>query len=136
MTVTSPWLLEPRRRNERALLAVVQQAYVEGVSTRKVDRLVKSLGCEGISKSQVSRLYQELDATVESFLGPPLDGGPYPYLWLPALAHKRARGRADRERQRRRAHGGQRRRPSRDPGHGRGHQHGAARWRRLIKPRG
>ena len=56
-----PTLLEPRRRSERALLAVVQQAYVEGVSTRKVDALVKSLGCEGISKSQVSRICQELD---------------------------------------------------------------------------
>ena len=80
-----PSLLEPRRRSERALLAVVQQAYVEGVSTRKADALVKSLGCEGISKSQVSRICQELDATVESFLGRPLDGGPYPYLWLYAL---------------------------------------------------
>ena len=71
-----PSLLEPRRRSERALLALVQQAYVEGVSTRKPDALVKSLGCEGISKSQVSRICQELDATVESFLGRPLDGGP------------------------------------------------------------
>ena len=83
-----PTLLEPRRRSERALLAVVQQAYVEGVSTRKVDALVKSLGCEGISKSQVSRICQELDQVVESFLGRPLDGGPYPYLWLDALTKK------------------------------------------------
>ena len=83
-----PTLLEPRRRSERALLAVVQQAYVEGVSTRKVDALVKSLGCEGISKSQVSRICQELDLVVESFLGRPLDGGPYPYLWLDALTQK------------------------------------------------
>ena len=83
-----PTLLEPRRRSERALLAVVQQAYVEGVSTRKVDALVKSLGCEGISKSQVSRICQELDQAVESFLGRPLDGGPYPYLWLDALTQK------------------------------------------------
>ena len=83
-----PTLLEPRRRSERALLAVVQQAYVEGVSTRKVDALVKSLGCEGISKSQVSRICQELDQVVESFLGRPLDGGPYPYLWLDALTQK------------------------------------------------
>ena len=83
-----PSLLEPRRRSERALLAVVQQAYVEGVSTRRVDKLVKSLGCEGISKSQVSRICQELDGTVESFLGRPLDGGPYPYLWLDALTQK------------------------------------------------
>ena len=83
-----PTLLEPRRRSERALLAVVQQAYVEGVSTRKVDALVKSLGCEGISKSQVSRICQELDQVVESFLGRPLDGGPYPCLWLDALTQK------------------------------------------------
>ena len=61
---------------------------MEGVSTRKVDALVKSLGCEGISKSQVSRICQELDQAVESFLGRPLDGGPYPYLWLDALTQK------------------------------------------------
>ena len=83
-----PRLLEPRRRSERALLAVIQQAYVEGVSTRRVDDLVKALGCEGISKSQVSRICQELDGVVESFLGRPLDGGPYPYLWLDALTQK------------------------------------------------
>ena len=73
-----PSLLEPRRRSERALLAVIQQAYVEGVSTRRVDDLVKALGCEGISKSQVSRICQELDVVVDGFLGRPLDGGPYP----------------------------------------------------------
>jgi len=83
-----PSLLEPRRRSERALLAVIQQAYVEGVSTRRVDDLVKALGCEGISKSQVSRICQELDTVVESFLSRPLDGGPYPYLWLDALTQK------------------------------------------------
>ena len=80
-----PSLLEPRRRSERALLAVVQQAYVEGVSTRRVEDLVQALGCEGISKSQVSRICQELDGVVDYFLGRPLDGGPYPYLWLDAL---------------------------------------------------
>ena len=83
-----PSLLEPRRRSERALLAVVQQAYVEGVSTRRVENLVQALGCEGISKSQVSRICSELDAVVDSFLGRPLDGGPYPYLWLDALTQK------------------------------------------------
>ena len=83
-----PSLLEPRCRSERALLAVIQQAYVEGVSTRWVDDLVKALGCEGISKSQVSRICQELDEVVEDFLGRPLDGGPYPYLWLDALTQK------------------------------------------------
>ena len=80
-----PALLEPRRRAERALLSVVQQAYVEGVSTRRVDDLVRSLGCEGISKSQVSRICAELDSVVTSFLERPLDGGPYRYLWLDAL---------------------------------------------------
>ena len=83
-----PSLLEPRRRSERALLAVIQQAYVEGVSTRRVDDLVKALGCEGISKSQVSRICQELDVVVDGFMGRPLDGGPYPYLWLDALTQK------------------------------------------------
>ena len=65
-----PSLLEPRRRSERALLAVIQQAYVEGVSTRRVDDLVKALGCEGISKSQVSRICQELDVGGGWFHGP------------------------------------------------------------------
>jgi len=83
-----PSLLEPRRRSERALLSLVQQAYVEGVSTRRVDDLVKALGCEGISKSQVSRICQELDSVVEAFLSRPLDGGPYLYLWLDALTQK------------------------------------------------
>ena len=83
-----PLPLEPRRRSERALLAVVQQAYVEGVSTRRVEDLVQALGCEGISKSRVSRICSALDAVVDSFLGRPLDGGPYPYLWLDALTQK------------------------------------------------
>ena len=83
-----PSLLEPRRRSERALLSVVQQAYVEGVSTRRVDDLIKSLGCDGISKSQVSRICRDLDQVVETFLGRPLDGSPYPYVWLDALTQK------------------------------------------------
>ena len=83
-----PSLLEPRRRSEKALLAVIQQAYVEGVSTRRVDDLVKALGCEGISKSQVSRICRGLDEVVEKFLNRPLDGGPYAYLWLDALTQK------------------------------------------------
>ena len=83
-----PSLLEPRRRSERALLSVVQQAYIEGVSTRRVDDLVKSLGCEGISKSQVSRICQELDVMVEAFLTRPLDGKPYRYVWVDALTQK------------------------------------------------
>jgi putative transposase len=78
-----PSLLEPRRRAERALSAVVQEAYVHGVSTRKVDELVKALGMAGISKSQVSRLCEELDEEVERFRGRPLEGA-YPYVWLDA----------------------------------------------------
>lgn len=80
-----PTLLEPRRRSERALVSVVTQAYVEGVSTRRVDDIVRSLGCDGISKSQVSRMCAELDEVVTSFLERPLDAGPYRYLWLDAL---------------------------------------------------
>ncbi len=80
-----PSLLEPRRRSERALVSVVTQAYVEGVSTRRVDDLVCSLGCDGISKGQVSRICAELDEVVSSFLERPLDSGPYRYLWLDAL---------------------------------------------------
>jgi len=78
-----PRLLEPRRRAEQALLAVVQEAYVQGVSTRRVDDLVQALGMQGMSKSQVSRLCQELDREVERFRTRRLQG-PYPYLWLDA----------------------------------------------------
>ncbi len=72
-----PSLLEPRKRAEQALVAVVREAYVGGVSTRKVDRLVKALGLDGISKSQVSRLCEALDAEVERFRQRPLAGA-YP----------------------------------------------------------
>src|SRR3954469_3493893 len=78
-----PSLLDPRKRGERALVAVVQEAYVQGVSTRRVDELVQALGINGISKSQVSRLCQTLDDEVERFRSRPLDG-PYPYVWLDA----------------------------------------------------
>jgi transposase-like protein len=78
-----PALLEPRRRAERALVAVIQEAYIQGVSTRRVDALVKALGMEGISKSQVSRLCQSLDQEVERFRTRALLGH-YPYLWLDA----------------------------------------------------
>jgi transposase-like protein len=78
-----PSLLEPRRRAERALSAVVQEAYVRGISTRKVDELVKAMGMAGISKSQVSRLCEELDEEVARFRDRPLEG-PYPYAWLDA----------------------------------------------------
>ena len=78
-----PGLLEPRKRAERALVATVREAYVQGVSTRRVDDLVKALGLDGISKSQVSRLCEELDTEVERFRNRKLDGS-YPYVWLDA----------------------------------------------------
>jgi putative transposase len=88
-----PSLLEPRKRAERALVAVVQEAYVQGVSTRRVDDLVQALGMTGISKSQVSRLCQALDGEVERFRTRRLEG-PYPYVWLDATFVKvRAEGR-------------------------------------------
>lgn len=79
-----PSFLEPRRRAERALLAVIQTAYVEGVSTRKVDDLVRALGLTGIDKSKVSRICKELDEAVTVFRHRPLEVE-YPYLWLDAL---------------------------------------------------
>ena len=78
-----PALLEPRTRGERALVSVVQEAYVAGVSTRRVDGLVQALGMEGISKSQVSRLCQALDEDIERFRARLLPQ-PYPYVWLDA----------------------------------------------------
>ena len=82
------WLLERRRRAERALVAVVAECYVRGVSTRRVDGLVKTLGIEHISKSQVSEMAKSLDEEVAAFRARPIDAGPYPYLWLDALAIK------------------------------------------------
>ena len=81
-----PSFLEPRRRSEQALLNVVQQAYVCGVSTRRVDQLVESLGLR-ISRSEVSRIAQGLDEQVEAFRARPLEGR-YPYLWLDAKVEK------------------------------------------------
>ncbi len=78
-----PNFLEPRRLAEKAIAAVVQEAYVQGVSTRSVDDLVKAMGMEGISKSQVSRLCEEIDDRVKPFLGRPIEGD-WPYLWLDA----------------------------------------------------
>jgi transposase-like protein len=83
-----PSLLEPRRRAEQALVSVVCQAYVEGISTRRVDDLVKSMGIDGMSKSQVSELAKSLDHKVAEFRNRPLDAGPYTYIWLDALFHK------------------------------------------------
>ena len=79
------WLLERRRRAETALIAVVADCYLSGVSTRRVDKLVKTLGIEGISRSQVSEMAKSLDEAVEQFRNRPLDAGPYSYLWIDAL---------------------------------------------------
>ena len=87
--VYSPeFLLQPRRRAEKALVAVVCQAYVEGVSTRRVDDLVRAMGIEGISKSEVSRMAQELDHVVAEFRNRPLDAGPYRYLWIDGVTQR------------------------------------------------
>ena len=78
-----PGFLEPRRLAEKALTAVIQEAYIQGVSTRSVDDLVRAMGMSGISKSQVSRLCAEIDERVKAFLDRPLEGD-WPYLWIDA----------------------------------------------------
>jgi putative transposase len=78
-----PGFLEPRRTAEKALAAVIQEAYIQGVSTRSVDELVKAMGMSGISKSQVSRLCTEIDERVHAFLARPIEGD-WPYLWIDA----------------------------------------------------
>ena len=88
-----PGFLEPRRTAEKALTAVIQEAYIQGISTRSVDELVKAMGMSGISKSQVSRLCEEIDERVQAFLGRPIEGD-WPYLWIDATYVKvRAAGR-------------------------------------------
>ena len=82
-----PGFLEPRRTAEKALTAVIQEAYVHGISTRSVDELVQAMGCSGISKSQVSRLCGEIDERVQAFLNRPIEGD-WPYLWLDATYMK------------------------------------------------
>jgi putative transposase len=82
------WLLQPRRRAEQAFVSVIADAYLAGVSTRRVEKLVQQLGVERMSKSQVSRLAKSLDQIVEDFRTRPLDSGPYPYLTLDALVVK------------------------------------------------
>ena len=76
-----PSFLEPRRMSEKALTAVIQEAYIQGISTRSVDELVQAMGMSGISKSQVSRLCAEIDEKVQAFLNRPIEGE-WPYLWL------------------------------------------------------
>ena len=78
-----PAFLEPRRAAEKALVAVIQEAYIQGVSTRAVDDLVKAMGMTGISKSQVSRLCKDIDARVKAFLERPIEGD-WPFVWLDA----------------------------------------------------
>src|ERR1041385_3306722 len=85
-----PVFLEPRRLAEKALTAVVQEAYVQGISTRSVDDLVRAMGMEGISKSQVSRLCGEIDERVRTFLSRPIEGE-WPYVWLDATYIKARR---------------------------------------------
>ena len=82
-----PGFLEPRRTAEKALAAVIQEAYIQGVSTRSVDELVKAMGMSGISKSQVSRLCAEIDERVKAFLNRPIEGD-WPYLWIDATYMK------------------------------------------------
>jgi len=82
------WLLQPRRRAERAMTAVIAEAYLAGVSTRRVEALVQAMGIQSISKSQVSELARSLDEMVEAFRSRPLDEGPYAYLWLDALSQR------------------------------------------------
>ena len=86
-----PGFLEPRRLAEKALTAVIQEAYVQGISTRSVDDLVKAMGMSGISKSQVSRLCEEIDDKVKAFLDRPIEGE-WPYLWVDATYLKVRRG--------------------------------------------
>lgn len=78
-----PDFIEPRRTAEKALTAVIQEAYIQGISTRSVDELVKAMGMSGVSKSQVSRLCEEIDERVQAFLQRPIEGD-WPYLWIDA----------------------------------------------------
>jgi transposase-like protein len=86
-----PAFLEPRRTAEKALTAVIQEAYVHGISTRSVDDLVKAMGGTGVSKSQVSRLCAEIDERVQAFLSRPIEGS-WPYLWIDATYLKSRQG--------------------------------------------
>ncbi len=86
------WLLEPRRRAERALAQVVVECYVRGVSTRRVEGVVQAMGLTSMSKSQVSALAIELDEIVEQFRSRPLDSGPYTYVWVDALTQRSREG--------------------------------------------
>jgi transposase-like protein len=82
------WLLDARRRSERAFIAVVAEAYVRGVSTPRVEGLVETLGIASLSKSQVSELAKDLDEMVDDFRNRPLDAGPYTCVWTDALTQR------------------------------------------------
>jgi transposase-like protein len=86
-----PPFLEPRKTSEKALIAVIQEAWIGGVSTRRVDDLVQAMGLAGISKSQVSKLCKEIDERVNGFLERPLEGE-WPYLWLDATYLRQREG--------------------------------------------
>ena len=86
-----PGFLEPRKPSEKALVAVVQEAWISGVSTRKVDDLVQAMGINGMSKSTVSKLCKDIDERVHEFLNRPLSGE-WPYLWLDATYLKARQG--------------------------------------------
>jgi hypothetical protein len=122
-----PSFLEPRRRAERALAAVVAQCYVEGVSTRRVEDIAQAMGITSLSKSQVSRICGELDELVAAWRNRPLDAGPYVFVWLDALnlkVRQGPRGRPGGQHRRAGGHRRQRHRPSRDPGVGAGRRGG------------
>jgi len=82
------WLLQRRRRSERALVQVVTESYIRGISTRRVEGLIRTLGVQGMSKSQVSELAKELDGLVEGFRHRSLADGPYTFVWLDALTQR------------------------------------------------
>src|SRR5690242_19648920 len=108
-----PPFLEARKVSEKALVAVIQEAWIGGVSTRRVDELVQAMGLSGISKSQVSKLCKEIDERVHAFLDRPL-AGEWPYLWLERHLPEAARGRPHRLGRRNNRRGRQQRWPARD----------------------
>ncbi|SBS77420.1 hypothetical protein MHPYR_430009 [uncultured Mycobacterium sp.] len=118
------WLLERRKRAERALTTVVATCYLLGVSTRRMDKLVETLGITSLSKSQVSVMVKELDAAVESFRTRPLDAGPYTFVAADAPGPQGPRGRAGGQRARADRNRRQRRGLPRNPGHRRQHRRG------------
>jgi putative transposase len=112
-----PGFLEPRRMAEKALTAVIQEAYIQGISTRSVDELVKAMGMSGISKSQVSRLCEDIDQRVKAFLERPIEGD-WPYLWIDATYVKVRQAGASSLGRRHRCRRRQRRWPARGARHG------------------